>query len=744
MGNLNILIILVGLIASGIALKNITPSITKKIAIENVDNKIIKRKEVLFDAINRYRLLEGKYPLDMNELISSGYFLSIYNNNGYDKPFSFVINEELMNVTISTEINNQTIKNVLLNTEKSRFNVFSGGGDIISTTFVLPDVSTYKIISGVPIQDGIPNILNKFWYDTSSGKAILKKYNSLVSTWEALVSDVVGDTNTTSIPSLEEKVFNVVDVLETNTSLISNGDIAYKVDSINGLLQKYIYINNKWVYTKEDVSKNILVSSIFGYTNIVFLIEKNTNLGYYMFNNNYVDPNLGFTNPLALNIPKRINSNIQFKSFYLSPNDASQFVCGIGIDDKGYCWGNNNKGQLGVGDTVVRSVPTEIFGNKKWEKFEFFENELMCGIEKGTKKEYCWGLGSFYSPTELALLYENSNCVVSTKKELTNCSYSRNSIYISSIDNKSYGIGNNTYGQLGNGTTTNAIIPTLTMYNFKKVTSNLVSLFNLETNCGISEDDSVYCWGRNDYGQLGVGQVDSNAHPYPLLINRSFSSIIAGSNAYSICGIETGTNLGYCWGENSNGRLGDGTTINRSVPTAISGEKQWKSIVVGGVDEKYGIELETNLGYYWGVGGYLAPISFLGLENKKWKSIGEKYNCGIEYETDLEYCYSSEFNKFFYSKDSKLIAMNIHNYDADFYNSYVFLDKKTNKISIVDTYSDLDSRKKKVLDKEWVDIGIWDNNYNKIFGIEKGTNFLYYWNVGSKNANNNYNLGLIK
>jgi len=95
-------------------------------------------------------------------------------------------------------------------------------------------------------------------------------------------------------------------------------------------------------------------------------------------------------------------------------------------------------------------------------------------------------------------------------------------------------------------------------------------------SCGVTTDNTAYCWGLNWFGQLGEG---TNATSDPFVINRLSPVQVAGglwfdavhaSRGMFTCAITT-TRRGYCWGENTNGYLGDGTREHRSRPVPVIG-----------------------------------------------------------------------------------------------------------------------------------------------------------------------------
>ena len=115
--------------------------------------------------------------------------------------------------------------------------------------------------------------------------------------------------------------------------------------------------------------------------------------------------------------------------------------------------------------------------------------------------------------------------------------------------------------------------------------------------CAISVSSSLYCWGRNSFGQIGDGTINTpRLSPYRVGAAGVWNSITAGET--HTCGITTAKNL-YCWGHNADGQVGDGT-INtpRLSLYRVGAAGVWTTITAGG-GHTCGITRAKNL-YCWG------------------------------------------------------------------------------------------------------------------------------------------------
>ena len=88
-----------------------------------------------------------------------------------------------------------------------------------------------------------------------------------------------------------------------------------------------------------------------------------------------------------------------------------------------------------------------------------------------------------------------------------------------------------------------------------------------EHSCALMADGRVKCWGRNDLGQLGLGDT-TNRQSAVLVTGLPAAAVLAAGGDHT-CAI-TGVGDLYCWGKNTSGQLGDGTVTNRLRPVKIN------------------------------------------------------------------------------------------------------------------------------------------------------------------------------
>jgi len=137
--------------------------------------------------------------------------------------------------------------------------------------------------------------------------------------------------------------------------------------------------------------------------------------------------------------------------------------------------------------------------------------------------------------------------------------------------------GSNFSGQLGNGTTTNDPIPTPVVVS-GITTATAISAGNGNT-CALLTGGSVRCWGDNYYGQLGNGTTTNSSTPVAVSGITTATAISAGG--YHTCALLTDGSV-RCWGYNNYGQLGNGTTTDSSTPVAVGGITTAIAISAGG------------------------------------------------------------------------------------------------------------------------------------------------------------------
>ena len=126
--------------------------------------------------------------------------------------------------------------------------------------------------------------------------------------------------------------------------------------------------------------------------------------------------------------------------------------------------------------------------------------------------------------------------------------------------------GFNSNGQLGDGTTTNRLMPTAV----SGLTSGVTAIAAGSSHtCALTSAGAVQCWGNNGDGQLGDNTITQRLVPTAVPSLTSGVTAIAAGQLHT-CAL-TSAGAVQCWGDNFYGQLGDNTFTQRLVPTAVSG-----------------------------------------------------------------------------------------------------------------------------------------------------------------------------
>jgi alpha-tubulin suppressor-like RCC1 family protein len=163
------------------------------------------------------------------------------------------------------------------------------------------------------------------------------------------------------------------------------------------------------------------------------------------------------------------------------------------------------------------------------------------------------------------------------------------------LGDRAYCWGSNLYGELGDGTTgTSRTSPRAVIGGLR---FRQVDVGDGHT-CGVTTANVGYCWGFNLTGQLGDGTTIDRLRPVKVVGGHRFTQVIAAGSIS--CGLNTEEEA-YCWGGNAIGQIGDGTTMNRLTPVAVVGGHHFLQLSTGGGNGTHtcGVTL-SNLAYCWG------------------------------------------------------------------------------------------------------------------------------------------------
>jgi prepilin-type N-terminal cleavage/methylation domain-containing protein len=256
-------------------------------------------------------------------------------------------------------------------------------------------------------------------------------------------------------------------------------------------------------------------------------------------------------------------------------------MCATGINDLTYCWGYNAFSQVGDRTTTDRSKPTtvnttDILGGNKLTQISS-GSVHTCAIATD-QNAYCWGnntsgvLGDGTTVDRPSPVQVVRTGVLSGKTIKSISAGDSHTCVIASDDN-AYCWGANVNGGLGNGATVASSVPVAVTTSGALSGKTIKSISSgYDFTCAIASDNNAYCWGTNNTGQLGINSTTRSLNPVAVLtsgalIGKTVTSLSANYN--HTCTVASDNNA-YCWGANASGEIGDGTTVTRTVPTAVT------------------------------------------------------------------------------------------------------------------------------------------------------------------------------
>jgi alpha-tubulin suppressor-like RCC1 family protein len=313
-------------------------------------------------------------------------------------------------------------------------------------------------------------------------------------------------------------------------------------------------------------------------------------------------------------------------------------TCGLTGRGAAYCWGEGSEGRVGDGTATNRRAPVHVGGSQRfalmaagaastlaldsagtlfgWAQMRADSSGVLlptarpflrrfasvaalrfkCAVT-ADDRAYCWDTYEYVFGAETS-----SYAPVPTPREafggraLRALAVGGASTCAILADGTAWCAGENSSGELGNGSISRyAETPT-------PVTGGLrFSALDAgnEFACGLALDGAAYCWGMNDYQQLGDPSAGpTSATPVRVAGDHEFVQLSVGE--WHACAL-TADGTAYCWGDNESGKLGASGARTSAVPVGIPGGLRFRSISAGGF-HTCGIALD-GLTYCWGSNG---------------------------------------------------------------------------------------------------------------------------------------------
>lgn len=290
-------------------------------------------------------------------------------------------------------------------------------------------------------------------------------------------------------------------------------------------------------------------------------------------------------------VPTRAGSNRDWAK--IAP--GHHHTCAMRTDRSLWCWGRNVEGQLGFGDTRRRVIPTQVGTDLRWRMISTGYRHT-CAV-RTDRTLWCWGANDY---GELGL-GDRSGRLVPTQVG-TDQDWARVAtgvVYTCAVrtDRTLWCWGDNNTGQLGLGDRSDRLVPTQvgTDQDWARIATGSAH------TCAVRTDQTLWCWGYNGYGQLGLDDPSVDVLvPTEVGIDHNWVRIAPGG--FHTCAVRTDRSL-WCWGRNLEGQLGLGfTSTDVSFPTQVGIDQDWAQIAAGLV-HTCAVRIDRSL-WCWGENGF--------------------------------------------------------------------------------------------------------------------------------------------
>ncbi|MBN2159377.1 MAG: PASTA domain-containing protein [Spirochaetes bacterium] len=286
------------------------------------------------------------------------------------------------------------------------------------------------------------------------------------------------------------------------------------------------------------------------------------------------------------NTPVSVGSN----NTWVSVAGGCSHSLGIQSDGSLWAWGANFDYQLGIENISGTQVPLQIGSDTDWMLASAASNHSFAIKRDGTL--WAWGFnmdGRLGDGTQIT--WRKTPVQIGTDNDwLAVDTFSSHTLAIKE-DGTLWAWGSNTYGQLGLGDYEPRISPTQVGDDRDWVAVSVGWYHSM----ALKANGKLYTWGKNTDGQLGLGDNTPRFVPEQVGGDSDWESISAGGNHSTA--VKTDDTL-YAWGRNGSGQLGTGDTTNRPYPTSIAGT-DWEYISAGN-NHTGGLRENSNL-FAWGL-----------------------------------------------------------------------------------------------------------------------------------------------
>ncbi len=287
------------------------------------------------------------------------------------------------------------------------------------------------------------------------------------------------------------------------------------------------------------------------------------------------------TSGLPIGSPTKRSSPVQlfgndFTKIFSSNANATMWA--VKADGTLWGWGNNGfPGKLGLNDQANRSSPTQVPGTT-WVKAQTGLFGSLGNKSDGTL--WAWGYNNegqlgdndstrTYSPKQIPGSWSTSEYGMATSGEAR---------FAIKADGTLWAWGKNDFGGLGINDRTSRSSPTqIPGTTWASVDMSYSS--NEGVAAAVKTDGTAWVWGWNDNGQLGLNQAVSTKYSSPVQLPGTTWTRIQSNGSDMVVGLKTNGTI-WAWGQNYNGNLGHNNRTQYSSPVQIGGGTDWNDIQI--------------------------------------------------------------------------------------------------------------------------------------------------------------------
>lgn len=265
------------------------------------------------------------------------------------------------------------------------------------------------------------------------------------------------------------------------------------------------------------------------------------------------------------------------------------------------CWGQNVDGEFGNGTVTSSAVPVAAMGAGLGSLWPGPKD--TCAVLQDGGGE-CAGQGGSGQLGDGVVDADSPTPVPTSALPVAPVAFAIGTHFACAIvaTGDVYCFGDGSLGQLGNGALADSATPVKVDLGGEKAKA-ISALW--QHVCAVTTTGTVYCWGDDSNGQLGNGTtLDGGvAAPVQVMLDAGPATEIAAGAAHSCAIVGTGSNNGvWCWGLNKDGQLGDGTGTSSTTPVHVASIQGVAGLTAGNSHTCVGLAYGGGVAC-WGAGG---------------------------------------------------------------------------------------------------------------------------------------------